>query len=79
METFKEIVEKKLRKPRGRKLISAIELADKINAEKEIDKFRKLENFIDIGFERIFGVKRNDSKEKAKIVQKWQKIRKLSL
>jgi hypothetical protein len=81
MEKFEEMARKKLGgEPRKqRKLISAYELADKINAEKDIDKYRKLEKFIDIGFEKIFGVKRNDSKTKAKIVQKWQEIRKYSL
>jgi len=70
MEKFEEIARKRLRKPRGRKLISAVELADKINAEKEIDKFRKLEKVINNAFEEIFGVPQKDYKTKIKLLDK---------
>ena len=68
MEKFEEIARKRLRKPRGRKLISAYELVDKINAEKDIDKYRKLEKVINIAFERIFDINQNDYDRKIKAV-----------
>jgi len=76
MEKFEEIARKRLRKPRERKLISAYELVDKINAEKDIDKYRKLEKLIDIGFNRIFGTPKGDDEAKAKIIKKWITISK---